>query len=94
MPAFITHYRLVSRGNRFPDMLQDVQRSIQIVRENAEEFGINPDKLGVMGFSAGGYLAGMSGNSLILTFYPQPELNQKYHFVPTLSHRYIRLFHL
>lgn len=47
VPAFITHYRLVSRGNRFPDMLQDVQRSIQIVRENAEEFGINPDKLGV-----------------------------------------------
>ena len=42
-------------------MLQDVQRSIQIVRENAEEFGINPDKLGVMGFSAGGHLAGMSG---------------------------------
>ena len=61
VPAFITHYRLVSRGNRFPDMLQDVQRSIQIVRENAEEFGINPDKLGVMGFSAGGHLAGMSG---------------------------------
>lgn len=58
---FITHYRRVARGNRYPDMLQDVQRSIQLVRENAEEYGINPDRLGVMGFSAGGHLSAMSG---------------------------------
>lgn len=61
VPAFITHYRLVSRGNRYPDMLQDVQRSIQLVRENAEEFGIDANKLGVMGFSAGGHLTAMAG---------------------------------
>lgn len=59
--GFITHYRLLARGNRYPDMLQDVQRSIQLVRENAHEYGINPDKLGVMGFSAGGHLTAMSG---------------------------------
>lgn len=59
--GFITHYRLLARGNRYPDMLQDVQRSIQLVRENAKEFGIDPYKLGVMGFSAGGHLAAMSG---------------------------------
>lgn len=61
VPAFITHYRLVSRGNRYPDMLQDVQRSIQILRENAEAYGIDADKVGVMGFSAGGHLSAMSG---------------------------------
>ena len=61
VPAFITHYRLVSRGNRYPDMLQDVQRSIQIVRENASRYGINANEVGVMGFSAGGHLAIMSG---------------------------------
>lgn len=61
VPGFITHYRLVSRGNRYPDMLQDVQRSIDIVRSNASKFGIDPDKLGVMGFSAGGHLTTMSG---------------------------------
>lgn len=61
VPAFITHYRLVSRGNRYPDMLQDVQRSIQIVRENATQYGINANEVGVMGFSAGGHLAIMSG---------------------------------
>ena len=59
--GFITHYRLIARGNRYPDMLPDIQRSIQLVRENAEEYGIDPDKLGVMGFSAGGHLTAMSG---------------------------------
>lgn len=59
--GFITHYRLVARGNRYPDMLQDVQRSIQLVRGNADKYGINPDRLGVMGFSAGGHLTTMSG---------------------------------
>ncbi len=61
VPAFITHYRLLFRGIRFPDMLQDILRSIQLIRDNANQYGINPNKLGVMGFSAGGHLAGMSG---------------------------------
>lgn len=60
-PAFITHYRLISRGHRYPDMLQDVQRAIQIIRENAEDFHVDPNKLGVIGFSAGGHLTAMSG---------------------------------
>lgn len=59
--GFITHYRLLARGNRYPDMLQDVQRSIELVRENADKYGIDPNKLGVMGFSAGGHLSAMSG---------------------------------
>lgn len=61
VPAFITHYRLIARGNRYPDMLQDVQRAIQLVRENAVKYHIDPNKLGVMGFSAGGHLSAMSG---------------------------------
>lgn len=59
--SFITHSRLVMRGTRFPDMMQDLQRSIQIIRENAPRYHVAPDKLGVMGFSAGGHLALMSG---------------------------------
>lgn len=61
VPAFITHYRLLTRGNRYPDMLLDVQRSIELVRQNAETWKINPDAVGVMGFSAGGHLAALSG---------------------------------
>lgn len=61
VPGFIFHHRLLTRGNRYPDMLQDVQRSIQLVRENAAEYHIDPSKVGVMGFSAGGHLTAMSG---------------------------------
>lgn len=83
--GFITHYRLLSRGNRYPDMLQDVQRSIQLVRNNAAKYRINPNKLGVMGFSAGGHLTVMSGlffdsNVLSLTGIT-PEVSLKPDFI-------------
>ena len=55
--AYFTRYRYLVRGNHHPDMICDVQRAIRFVREKAGYFGINPHKLGVMGFSAGGHLA-------------------------------------
>ncbi|HSU68669.1 MAG TPA: alpha/beta hydrolase [Tepidisphaeraceae bacterium] len=36
--------------------LQDAQRSVSLVRSRAKEWGINPDKVGILGFSAGGHL--------------------------------------
>ena len=59
--AFIWHTRYSRRGHRYPDMLQDVQRSIELIRDNADKYGIDPNRLGVMGFSAGGHLSAMSG---------------------------------
>lgn len=59
--AFIWHDRYSRRGHRYPDMLQDVQRSIELIRDNADRYGIDPNRLGVMGFSAGGHLSAMSG---------------------------------
>lgn len=59
--AFMLKYRTNESLYNEPAMLQDVQRAIQIVRENAEEYGIDPDKVGVIGYSAGGHLAAMSG---------------------------------
>ena len=56
--AFVLHYRTARRGNHHPAMIQDLQRSMQIVAENADKFKINPEKIGIMGFSAGGHLAG------------------------------------
>jgi len=58
--AYWSHYRVLWRGNRHPDMIQDVQRAIQLVREKADEWGIDTNRVGVMGFSAGGHLAAMS----------------------------------
>jgi len=53
--AFVLKYRLKEFGHPAP--LQDVLRAIRIVRSRAEEFGIRPDRIGVLGFSAGGHLA-------------------------------------
>ena len=48
--------RVVFRGKRHPDMIMDAQRALQYVGENAAQYGIDPDKIGMMGFSAGGHL--------------------------------------
>ena len=58
--AFMLKYRTNEEGWTYPAMLEDLQRAIQIVRENAEEYGINPQKLGVIGYSAGGHLVTMA----------------------------------
>ena len=54
--AFILKYRLGPRYHH-PAMLQDVLRAIRVVRSRAAEFNIKPDRVGIMGFSAGGHLA-------------------------------------
>ena len=57
--AFILKYRLKEYGHPAP--LRDVLRAVRTVRANAAKWGIAPDKIGVMGFSAGGHLAASSG---------------------------------
>ncbi|MDD2530477.1 MAG: alpha/beta hydrolase [Bacteroidales bacterium] len=59
--AFVLRYRVAFRGNHHPSMIEDIQRAIQIIRENSNKYGINPDKLGLIGFSAGGHLVTMAG---------------------------------
>ena len=54
--AAIVKYRLGPRY-RHPAPLQDVLRAIRVVRSRATELGVKPDRIGVMGFSAGGHLA-------------------------------------
>lgn len=44
-------------GHKHPDMLNDAKAGFRLIRSHAEEWGINPDMIGVMGFSAGGHLA-------------------------------------
>ena len=53
--AFILKYRLAEYGHPAP--LQDVVRAIRLVRSRAEEYGIEPGRIGVLGFSAGGHVA-------------------------------------
>ena len=55
--AFVLRYRLPKNGYLHPVPLMDVQRAIRLVRSRAAEWNIDPSKVGVMGFSAGGHLA-------------------------------------
>ncbi|MBV8388752.1 MAG: alpha/beta hydrolase [Mucilaginibacter sp.] len=58
--AFVVKYRLPSDEimvDKTIGPLQDAQRAIQIVRERAGEWGVKSDKIGIIGFSAGGHLA-------------------------------------
>ncbi len=55
--GFVLKYRLGSGGYRHPAMIQDLQRAIRYVRANAEKWGLDPNRIGVMGSSAGGHLA-------------------------------------
>lgn len=62
--AFVLRYRTAGvfrfctgMGSvKHPDMLNDLQRAIAFLRQNSARFGIDPNMLGVMGFSAGGHL--------------------------------------
>jgi acetyl esterase/lipase/ketosteroid isomerase-like protein len=54
--AFVLQYRLGPRY-RHPAPLQDAQRAIRLVRARAAEWGVDPARVGILGFSAGGHLA-------------------------------------
>ena len=57
--CFVLRYRLPGEGwaNRSDVPLQDAQRAMRLVRANAASYGVDPMRLGFMGFSAGGHLA-------------------------------------
>jgi len=55
--AFILKYRLPGDGYRHPVPLLDAQRAVRVVRSRAAEWKIDPARIAIMGFSAGGHLA-------------------------------------
>lgn len=59
----VLKYRVPRRDEESPHAapLQDAQRAIRLVRKNAEDWGIDPSRVGVLGFSAGGHLTVMAG---------------------------------
>jgi len=74
--AFILKYRLPS-DSIMPDKaigpLQDAQQAIKTVRQRAGEWKINPQKIGIMGFSAGGHLASTAGTHFDKSYIPNDE---------------------
>lgn len=57
--AFVVHYRVSPYLHPHP--LSDAQRAIQLVRSNATKWNIDPERVGILGFSAGGHVAASAG---------------------------------
>ncbi|SHF67844.1 Acetyl esterase/lipase [Caldanaerobius fijiensis DSM 17918] len=57
--AFVLNYRV--KPYKYPYILMDAQRAIRLIRYHAREWNIDPGKIGVLGFSAGGHLASSVG---------------------------------
>ncbi|GAA4800670.1 hypothetical protein GCM10023231_31820 [Olivibacter ginsenosidimutans] len=74
--AFVLKYRLPDEEimvDKAIGPLQDAQQAIRIVREGAARWGINPRRIGMMGFSAGGHLAATAGTHFGKAYVNHPE---------------------
>jgi len=74
--AFILKYRLPSdkiMKDKAIGPLQDAQQAIKIIRERAKEWNVNPSKIGIAGFSAGGHLASTAGTHFQKALIDNPE---------------------
>lgn len=74
--AFVLKYRIPDDQtmiNKEIGPLQDAQRAIQIVRSRAAEWGINPHRIGILGFSAGAHLAASAGTHFNHSYISNPQ---------------------
>lgn len=77
--AVLLKYRIPRRTGleKHTAPLQDVQRAISLVRSKAEELNLDPQRIGVMGFSAGAHLAAMASTSYDKRTYPEVDAADK-----------------
>jgi acetyl esterase/lipase len=68
--CFVLKYRLGSSGYHYPAEFQDVARAVRWVRAHADDYKINPKRVGIMGSSAGGHLA-----ATLLTHFDSGDTN-------------------
>lgn len=54
--GWFSHYRLFLRGNRYPDPQNDLIDAMRWVQDHVEDYHVDPTRIGLMGFSAGGHL--------------------------------------
>nr|WP_315028900.1 alpha/beta hydrolase [uncultured Chryseobacterium sp.] len=72
--AFELVYRLPGEGwGTTWAPFQDAQRALRIIRKSAEKYKIDPQKIGVLGFSAGGHLAGYISSAFDTVYYPPQD---------------------
>ena len=83
--AYVLGYRILGLGNKYPNMLMDVEQALQFVYTHADSLHIDTTRIGVMGFSAGGHLAMMSAThnrtsykpAFVCSVYPVVTMSDK-----------------
>lgn len=73
--AAVLKYRVPRRDKDMPHAapLQDAQRGLRLMRQNAQAWGVNPKAVGILGFSAGGNLTVMTGTHWDEATYPKQD---------------------
>jgi acetyl esterase/lipase len=71
------HHNRVEKAPKVQLPLQDAQRAMGLLRYRASSYGIDPRKIGVIGFSAGGHLAAAVSNAGKLTYQPVDEADRE-----------------
>ncbi|MHC4876139.1 MAG: alpha/beta hydrolase [Planctomycetota bacterium] len=73
--AAVLKYRVPRRDSDRPhhEPLQDAQRAIRLMRHNADDWGVDPGRVGILGFSAGGHLTVMTGTHWDKPAYPRVD---------------------
>ena len=69
--AFVLRYSVNKMQNKFPDQLIQATKAMKHIRDHAEEYGIDPEEVYAVGFSAGGHLCGT-----LATMWMRPELQE------------------
>lgn len=64
--------------DRWPGSYSDATRAMRILRSNADKYGIDPDRIGIMGFSAGGHLASTVATQPELYKNPEDDLAEQF----------------
>ena len=77
--AFVLKYRVPAREpeHRWRAAVQDAQRAMSVIRSRAPEFSIDPDRLGIMGFSAGGETAMLTSFFKDRTYVPVDDADKE-----------------
>jgi acetyl esterase/lipase len=85
--TFILVYRLPGEGwaQRADVPLQDAQRAMRLIRANADRFGIRPDRVAILGFSAGGHLGGSLATRFDDKIYEPVDAADRLSAIPDLA---------
>jgi acetyl esterase/lipase len=85
--AFVLTYRLPAEGwkHRANVPLEDAERAMRVIRSRAHDYGLDATRIGVMGFSAGGHVAGLLATKSEKPIYPPMDAIDGYDTRPSFA---------